>query len=378
MTPVETARAILDEARWAPSGDNTQPWRFEIVSGEHVVVHGFDTREHCVYDLDGHSSQLAVGALLETLRIAASVHGLAASIQARAGAPEVRPVFDVLLSPDPLIPRSALAGCIRARSVQRRALSTRRLTPEEKRALEASVAGYSVVWLEGFANRARAAALMWRNAKLRLTLPEAYEVHRSIIEWGARFSEDRIPEQALGANPLTTRLMRSAMRSWGRIEFMNRWLGGTIAPRVELDLIPSLACGAHFALVAQSAPSTLDDYIAAGAATQRFWLTACSLGLQLQPEMTPLIFARYCAVGRRFSKVPGAERSAAQIAAGLARLLEPDAAPRAVFIGRIGAGAPATARSLRLPLDSLLVASEAEKLTRLGARHSAPSPAGDE
>ena len=69
---------ILDIARWAPSGDNSQPWRFEICSPSHVIVHAFDTRHHCVYDLQGHASQLSVGALLETIRIAASVHGLTA------------------------------------------------------------------------------------------------------------------------------------------------------------------------------------------------------------------------------------------------------------------------------------------------------------
>ena len=52
---------ILDQARWAPSGDNTQPWRFEVRGARHVVVHGFDTRSHCVYDLDGHPSQLSLG-----------------------------------------------------------------------------------------------------------------------------------------------------------------------------------------------------------------------------------------------------------------------------------------------------------------------------
>ena len=73
MSPIEQ---ILDTARWAPSGDNTQPWRFEIVSNNRIVVHAFDTRSHCVYDLDGHPSQLSVGALLETIRIAASGFGL--------------------------------------------------------------------------------------------------------------------------------------------------------------------------------------------------------------------------------------------------------------------------------------------------------------
>jgi len=51
MTTHTVVEQILDLARWAPSGDNTQPWRFEIVDEVNVVVHGFDTREHCVYDL---------------------------------------------------------------------------------------------------------------------------------------------------------------------------------------------------------------------------------------------------------------------------------------------------------------------------------------
>ena len=48
--------SILDHARWAPSGDNSQPWRFEVISDVHVVVHGFDTRNHCVYDRDRRAS----------------------------------------------------------------------------------------------------------------------------------------------------------------------------------------------------------------------------------------------------------------------------------------------------------------------------------
>ena len=44
---------ILELARWAPSGDNTQPWRFEVLGDDHFVVHGFDTRDWCLYDIDG-------------------------------------------------------------------------------------------------------------------------------------------------------------------------------------------------------------------------------------------------------------------------------------------------------------------------------------
>lgn len=355
MIDPATTRAILDLARWAPSGDNTQPWRFAIASPGHVVVHGFDTRETCVYDLDGHSSQLAIGAMLETLRIAATGYGLQAVVVRRKEADEARPVFDVRFAAAPQSSPSKLLSCIQTRTVQRRALRTRPLTAGEKSAIEASVGkGYALHWLEGLANRWRAARLMWTNAKLRLTLPEAYEVHRKIIEWHARFSEDRIPEQALGVDPLSARLMEFAMRSWPRVQFMNRWLGGTLFPRLQLDLIPSLACGAHFVIYASAACRSIDDYVDAGAAVQRAWLTATSLGLQLQPEMTPLIFSRYAAADLRFSRVTRAQAAAGRISRITSALLGSGVAERAVFMARIGDGHAATARSLRLALDKLI------------------------
>ena len=92
-TPVER---ILDLARWAPSGDNEQPWEFEVIDEHHLVVHGHDTCDWCLYDLDGRASQIAVGALLETISIAASREGLEASFEQRKDSPESNPVIDVI------------------------------------------------------------------------------------------------------------------------------------------------------------------------------------------------------------------------------------------------------------------------------------------
>jgi len=41
----QTLRDILDLARWAPSGDTTQVWRFEVLAPDHVAVHFHETRE---------------------------------------------------------------------------------------------------------------------------------------------------------------------------------------------------------------------------------------------------------------------------------------------------------------------------------------------
>src|SRR5512138_589688 len=354
MEPIPHPLAdILELAHWAPSGDNTQPWRFEVTDAHHMVVHGFDTREHCVYDLDGHSSQIAHGALLETLAIAASGHGLRAEITRRPG-PETHPDYEVTLVPDPGVVPDPLLPHVRQRSVQRRAMRTTPLSAAQKQVLQDAVGpGYTVRWFEGGGARWNCARLMFDNAKLRLTLPEAYAVHRDIIEWGARFSDDKVPDRALGLDSLTLQIMRRVMASWERVHFFNRYLAGHLLPRIEMDLFPGMRCAAHFALLARQLPSTPDDYVAAGRAVQRFWLTATALGLQLQPEMTPLIFGRYVRDGRLFSRLPKAHPAAVSLHDRLIAMLPGGAAERTVFLGRIGNGKAATSRSRRRSVQTL-------------------------
>jgi nitroreductase len=344
---------ILELARWAPSGDNTQVWRFEIAGPDHLVVHCHDTREHCVYDLDGHPSQLSHGVLLETIAIAASAHGLRADCARRPGSADTHPEYDVRLVADAAVAPSPLLSVIATRSVQRRPMSARALSAAEKHALEAAAGNaYDVMWIEGFGPKWRAARLMFANAKLRLTMPEAYETHRRVIEWNTTESAERIPDQALGVDAATLRLMKWAMVSWSRLSTMNL-LMGTWAPRLQMDLIPGLACAAHFVIKARRQPQTIDDYVAAGRAVQRFWLTLASLGLQMQPEMTPLIFSGYVRNGIRFSRLDHLQVAATKLLGRLDAVIGSDAT-YPVFMGRLGAGAAARARSTRKRLDQLM------------------------
>ncbi|MFL6673680.1 MAG: molybdopterin biosynthesis protein MoeY [Massilia sp.] len=344
---------ILDLARWAPSGDNTQCWRFEVLAPDHLVVHGFDTREDCVYDLDGHPSQISFGALLETIAIAASAHGLRADAVRRPASAEHRPEFDVRFVADPSIEPSPLLDAIKLRSVQRRPMSMRPLTVQQKQALQDAVGpDYELAWLEGFGPKFAAARLMFNNAKLRLTMPEAYEVHRRIIHWGVTHSPDRVPDQALGVDAATLRLMKWAMASWRRLSTMNT-LMGTWAPRLQMDLVPGLACAAHFVLKAKRQPKTIDDYVAAGRAVQRFWLTLTALGLFMQPEMTPLIFSKYVREGTRFTAKTSLHGPAARLQRQAAELIFTDSL-FPVYMGRLGAGPAPRARSERLPLEQLM------------------------
>lgn len=355
MAERETLLKILDLARWAPSGDNTQPWRFEIVSDDHIAIHGFDTRDWCLYDFDGHPSHMAHGALLETLRIAATGFGLEARWTIRPGCPDTAPIYDVRLqeapglAPDPLLPH------IKTRVVQRRPMRTTPLTDTQRARLAGAPGpGFQVQFFESFAERLAVAKLLWGNAHVRLTCPEAYAVHKKIIEWGARFSKDRIPEEAVGVDPLTAGLMRWVMQSWGRVEFFNRYLLGTVAPRIQLDFLPAMACSAHVLLRPLRLPKSLDDCVAAGVAMQRLWLTVADLGLYLQPQMTPVIFRWYAQSGKPVSASPAMNRAVASLAGRFDAIVGADTQAPFAFFCRLGFGPAPRSRSLRKDLRDLM------------------------
>jgi nitroreductase len=353
---------ILDLARWAPSGDNSQPWRFEIRSPDHVVVHAL-LGGLGVYDLEGTAALTSVGALIETMRIATSAEGCTLTFDVGGPASNGSLPIDVRVVAAPGVAADPLQAFVRSRSVQRKSLETTALGADAKARLEQSVGdGFRVVWFESTGARFRMAWLAVRSARIRLTIPEAYAVHRQVIEWDARFSEDRIPDQALGTDALSLRFMRWVLASWPRVRLMNRFFGGTWLPRLQLELVPGLRCAAHFAIVATAPPGRPEEHLRAGAAAQRFWLTAASLGLQLQPQHTPLVFAAYARGGVRFSEVAEAARRADEIDGMLERLLAPEPRANAVFLGRLGYGGAAIARSLRLPLENLLVPSPHEEV----------------
>lgn len=352
----ETLTRILDLARWAPSGDNTQPWRFEIVNDNLIRIHGSDTRDHVLYDFDGHASHMAHGALLETLRIAASGFGLAASCHIASHDDDRSPIYEVTLAADSSLAKDELFGCIEARTVQRRLMKTIPLTTQQRQALQAAGGkDFRVDLFEDVSDRWKIARMLFHSANIRLTCREAYPIHKEVIEWRVRYSKNRIPGQAVGVDAATARLMEWVLQSWERVHFFNRYLLGTLAPRLQLDLLPAVFCAAHVLVRPVRPPISLADWVQLGGVMQRIWLTATFHGLHLQPQMTPVIFRWYARSQRRFSTQPEISEQASAVTDLFERIAKASPASPFGFFGRVGTSTPPSSRSTRLDLADLMV-----------------------
>jgi len=74
MTDVNIIKNIIDISVYAPSGDNAQPWRFEIREGV-VFVYNIPERDNSIYNFNMSASYISLGALIENIKVASTHYG---------------------------------------------------------------------------------------------------------------------------------------------------------------------------------------------------------------------------------------------------------------------------------------------------------------
>ncbi|MBI2038646.1 MAG: nitroreductase, partial [Candidatus Nealsonbacteria bacterium] len=67
-------RKIIELAIYAPSGENCQPWRFEV-RGDEIDIFNIPERDQSPYNFDQRGSLVAHGTLIENVLIASSTSG---------------------------------------------------------------------------------------------------------------------------------------------------------------------------------------------------------------------------------------------------------------------------------------------------------------
>ena len=304
---------------------------------------------------DDEPNVWVAGMLMENLRIAASAQGRHAKWHVET-APDPL-VLQVQFIADRTITRDPLYASLGARSVDRNRYRTRKLTEAERADLEAALGGrLQIDWWSTTPSRWRFAKLGARATDIRLRAPEALPVHQDIIDWDVNLSPTKIPAGALGLSWPTLRIMRWAIRSWTRMDLLNRF-AGTFLARLEMDYLPILSSAAAFTLrFPADAPRSIDTLLQAGVHIQRFWLTAARLGLAMQPAMALLVFADYGQKDLPFTAVPALRVKAIRLADEFRRVFAAGTEDF-VFMGRIGEpllriGA---CRSVRRPVSDLMM-----------------------
>ncbi len=335
---------FLAAACRAPSGDNTQPWRF-TVEGDTIALDLDPARDPSPMNAGQRMARIAVGAALENLLQAAQSLGLDVELLDDPSPSLVK----VRLTHDP-IDANRLDPNFGARVTNRRVYDGRPLSPSVLNPLinaTPEVDGIASRWIVG-ADRLKtlaeiigqADALMFGNPTMRAAF-----LHN------VRF--DRPPGEAveeglsLGALELTGS-DRLALKIMRRTPDVLLRLGG--ASKVFAGKARQLVVSASGLLVIAAPDETADTDLRVGRAMQRAWLALTSQGLAAQPMMSlPVLDNARQHGDAQLRETLGIARIASLIEEFRAQLPEL-AGRRPAWLLRFGYAPAPSGRTGRLPL----------------------------
>ncbi len=289
---------ILHYAKWTPSGHNEQNCTWERLKGQSIKVTALET----TLPVNRHEKQRVtlnmLGVFLETLQQSAHFFGYKLIMNNDLKKEEKSYVLS--LSFQKLSkPVDSLGNFIKARFTDRRPFKLTKLTTAQKKALEACLdENYTVSWRETVAEKTQATHLNAKSMKLEIQHPLYYEELQSAIKLNSQFSAKRIPDKSFNFSLLTRFILRKVLPDKKLYTTMSKF-GGFVMPIIETSLIPDMCSGAHILLTRKKedvkdlkSEKFEEQAIQDGRMIQRFWLTATSLGLVLQPTFIQLAFSR--------------------------------------------------------------------------------------
>lgn len=290
-------RATIDEILQlgvhAPSGDNSQPWRFEV-AGSAIDIYNLPEKDNPVLNYRQRGSYVAHGALIENILLAAGKFGCEAEVlpfpspgnQAHTARISLRKA-DVQCSP--------LVDCILRRHTNRRPYRSEPLSAEQHSALMDSVRELSSSGNLSFAlaqDVEQRKALGGCASSIEQVILESELLHGLLFKdvvWSQAEELERRSGMFIKTMELAPpqQLAFRMASNWKVMQKMNRLGLSRMIARQDAKLYATCA-GMGVLLVGEHADAK--EFLLVGRATQRIWLTATLLGLHLQP-LAGLLFA---------------------------------------------------------------------------------------
>lgn len=340
---------LLNAAVRAPSGDNTQPWTFQVDADAGSIALVVDpTRDPSPMNAGQRMARIAVGAALENMLVTAARNGW----KAEAG-PATPPALAVLTLADSKASAGSLDPAIGARVSNRRVFDGRPVAPDILQRLAAAgpaLDGVRTLWLTerertvGLAEViSRADALMFGERTMRQAFLGNVRFDAAAtaeVDEGLSLASLELA----AADRVALRLMRKAPH------WLVQYGGPLRAIAGHARRLVTSAAG--LCLVAAADDSAATDVLV-GRALQRAWLALTAAGLAVQPMMSlPVLDNALTHGGAALGLALGRDRVLA-LGRQFRKLVPELAADRPAALLRFGYAAPPSGRTGRRTLESV-------------------------
>lgn len=279
---------FLADAVRAPSGDNCQPWRFEI-AGDKILIFNMPDKDTSLYNFEQRASQVAHGALIENLIVSTSHHGFRAGVELFPDTARPDLVAVVTLVPSPP-QKDTLQPFIQSRTTNRRLYDGKPLTDDASHALLNSVGndlGCSLFLAEMGTAKKILCDTIGLNDKLVFEIKKLHSFLFDHMRWTAEEAEGTADGLDLRSLELSfpDSVMFPLLKNWPVVEFLNRF---GISKMIGANARKLADSAAAIGVITAKGNTSL-DYISAGRCIERIWLEATRQDLSLQ-MMTGISF----------------------------------------------------------------------------------------
>jgi nitroreductase len=277
----EKIKKILDLSVHAPSGDNSQPWRFEVKNNVISIINLPD-RDLPFYNFRQNGSYVAHGGLIENINIVASSLGLTTDISTFPDHTNPNVTARILLN-EGETHENALENYITKRATNRKIYKNASLTENERSEILSvgNMNGGKVKIIETDKEKNLIGKAMSMNEIVALESKRLHNEFFGHIAWSEK--EEKQNKTGLYIKtlefPKLVEFIFRQLRHWPITRFLNIF---GFARGVAKSNAKIYSSGAALGVVITPSNSK-ESYIMAGRIMQKIWLTATKLGLAIQP-----------------------------------------------------------------------------------------------
>jgi len=295
----EDITKIIDVAVHAPSGENCQPWKFEV-KANNILVFNIPEADQSLYNFEQKGSYVAHGALIENINICASNFGYKTTIDIFPNTSDLTHVATIMLDKTEL-KADRLVEYIKKRCTNRKMYNGLKLSLEQKKLLKNAAIETGFGDLRLVDETEKLESLGQNLAVNELVLFENKSIHDFFYSHILWKEEDQ--HKAGGFYIKTLEFLPHQLKAvklfknWSILNILNKIL--KISKMISKENAQKYSQSGTIGAIVSNGFSK-KDYVNAGRAVQRVWLTATKLGLSVHPCTGVLYF---------FDRIRGGERS---------------------------------------------------------------------
>src|SRR3989338_153490 len=272
---------ILEMAVYAPSGENSQPWRFEVK--ENIIYqYNIPDRDNYIYNYRQRGSYFAHGAVLQNIILLSETSGYEASIDLFPSSSDTNLVAKISLKESEK-KVSHLCDFIKKRATNRKKYKDITITiaqKEELKNIANEFEGISLLFVESKENKEKLSKVFSNNDRIMLENKILHDLIFDNICW----TETQEKENKTGLYVKTMELetpqlaIFKLLKTW-RIAQLFKILGMTKFIAKENAKI--YATGTFYLSILVDDKDS--NYVKAGMLVQKLWLTITKWGLSAHP-----------------------------------------------------------------------------------------------